>query len=282
MIIFSKMQATGNDFVVIDCIKEYPKYNFNILSKFICDRHFGIGADGVILIFASKVADIKMRIFNSDGSEAEMCGNGIRCLAKYCYDKKIISKDNFKVETLGGIKEIKLNIENGKVDEIEVNMGKVLFKPNIIPVYLPKYDSKSEIQNIEIDYKNRIFNFTPVSVGNPHSVCFVNNFNDFNFEKVGEYVENYKYFPKKTNVEFVKIESRSKIRVKVWERGVGKTLGCGTGAIASSAVAIKKLYTDSEIIVELDGGILEVVEKDDNYFLIGNAEYVFEGKIDSL
>lgn len=282
MIIFSKMQATGNDFIVIDCIKDYPKYNFNILSKYLCDRHFGIGADGTIFLFPSKIADVRMRIFNSDGSEAEMCGNGIRCLAKYCYDKKIINKDMFKIETLGGIKEIKLYIDSEKIEKIEVNMGKALFKPNLIPVYLPKYDSKSDIQNIEIDYKNRIFNFIPVSVGNPHSVCFVNEFDDFNFEKVGEYVENYKYFPKKTNVEFVKIENSSKIKVKVWERGVGKTLGCGTGAIASCAVAIKKLYTESEVIVELDGGNLEVVNKNDEFFLLGNAEYIFDGKIDKL
>ena len=282
MIFFSKMQATGNDFIIIDCIKEYPKYNFNILSKFLCDRHYGIGGDGVIFIFSSKIADVRMRIFNSDGTEAEMCGNGIRCLARYCYDKKIINKEEFKIETLCGIKIIKLNIDNEIVDKIEVNMGKVIFKPNLIPVYLSKYDNKSEIQNIEIDYKNRIFNFTPISVGNPHSVCFVNNFENFDFQEVGRYVENYKYFPKKTNVEFVKVETSSKIRVKVWERGVGKTLGCGTGAIASVAVTIKKLYTESDVIVELDGGNLEVLVKDEEYYLIGNAENIFEGKINSL
>ncbi len=282
MIIFSKMQAVGNDFILIDCTKDYPKYNFSILSKFLCDRHFGVGADGVIYFYTSKIASVKMRIFNSDGSEAEMCGNGIRCLAKLVYDKKIVNKSEFDIETLGGIKHIKLEFENNNISKIHVNMGKAIFKYNLIPVYLPKVDIKEELQNIEIDYKNRIFEFSPVSVGNPHVVCFVNNFEDFNFEKVGEYVENYKYFPKKVNVEFVKVENSSKIKVKVWERGVGKTLGCGTGAIAASSVCIKKLYTDRDLIVELDGGKIEVKDVDGEYFLIGNSELLYEGKIDNL
>ena len=282
MINFSKMQAVGNDFILINCIRDYPKYNLNILSKFLCDRKFGIGADGVIYFYTSRIADIKMRIFNSDGSEAEMCGNGIRCLSKLLYDTDIIKKDEFNIETLGGVKNIKLDIENKKVSKIEVNMGKVIFKANSIPVYLPKSHSKDELQNLEIDYNNRVFNFIPVSVGNPHAVCFVNDYDDFNLEKVGEYVENYKYFPKKTNVEFVKVENSSKIKVKVWERGVGKTLGCGTGAIAASAVSIKKLYTDSDLIVELEGGKIEVRQDNDNYFLKGEAEFVYEGKIYQL
>lgn len=282
MIIFSKMQACGNDFVLIDCTKDYPKYNLNILSKFLCDRHFGVGADGVICFYTSRIADVRMRIFNSDGTEAEMCGNGIRCLAKLVYDKKIVKKTEFKIETLGGIKQIKLDLENQKISRIEVNMGKVIFKPSSIPVYLPSVNPKEELQNMEIDYKNRIFNFTPVSVGNPHVVCFVDNFDDFDFGEVGDYVENYKYFPKKTNVEFVKIENSSRIRVKVWERGVGKTLGCGTGAIASASVAINKLYTESELVVELDGGKIGVREKDGEYFLIGDSEFIYEGKIDNL
>lgn len=282
MINFYKMQSVGNDFIIIDCIKDYPKYSLNILSKYLCDRHFGVGADGVIYFYKSKIADIKMRIFNSDGTEAEMCGNGIRCLSKLVYDKNILKKTSFKIETLGGIKEINLELDNQIVNRIEVKIGKPIFKPNSIPVYLPKANFQEELQNIEIDYKNRIFKFTPVSVGNPHAVCFVNNFNDFNFKEVGEYVENYKYFPKKTNVEFVNIENSSKIRVKVWERGVGNTLGCGTGAIASASVAIKKLYTESDLIVELDGGKVEVKEKSGEYWLIGDAEFIYEGMIEKL
>lgn len=282
MIIFSKMQACGNDFIIIDCVKDYPKYNFSILSKFLCDRHFGVGADGVIYFYSSKIADVRMRIFNSDGTEAEMCGNGIRCLAKLLYEKDYIKKDVFKIETLGGIKQIKLEIENKKVEKIQVDMGKTIFNPSSIPVYLPNKKQNEELQNLEIDFKNRIFSFYPVNVGNPHAICFVNDFDDFNFELVGKYVENYKYFPKKTNVEFAKIENSKKIKLKVWERGAGKTLGCGTGAIATASVAMKKLYTDSEIIVELDGGNVEVKSENGEYFLIGEAEYVYEGRLEKL
>ncbi len=282
MIIFSKMQACGNDFVIIDCVKDYPKYNFSILSKFLCDRHFGAGADGVIYFSSSKIADARMRIFNSDGTEAEMCGNGIRCLSKLLYEKDYIKKEEFKIETLGGVKQIKLELENKKVVRVQVNMGKAIFIPSSIPVYLPNNSSKEEVQNMEIDFKNRIFNFHPVSLGNPHVVCFVNGFDDFNFELVGKYVENYKYFPKKTNVEFAKIENSRKIKVKVWERGAGKTLGCGTGAIATASVAMKKLYTESEVIVELDGGNVEVKEENGEYILMGDAEYVYEGSLKNL
>lgn len=253
MIIFYKMQALGNDFIVIDCTKESPKYNFSILSKFLCDRHFGVGGDGVIYFYKSKLADIRMRIFNSDGTEAEMCGNGIRCLAKLLYDKEFIKKEEFDIETVAGIKKIKLYILNDNVEKIEVNMGKVLFDLNTIPVYLPRVNIRNNIPDIEIIHKERLYKFNSVSVGNPHTCCFVNNFEDFDFEEVGRLVENYKYFPKKTNVEFIVVESRNKIKVRVWERGVGRTLGCGTGAIASAAISMKKLYTECDIIVELEG-----------------------------
>ena len=282
MIRFTKMQAIGNDFIIIDCTKDSPKYNYNILSKFLCDRNFGVGADGVIYFFYSKIADIKMKIFNNDGTEAEMCGNGIRCLAKLLYERNIVKKNYFKIETLSGIKDIKIIIDNNKIEKIRVNMGRVIFKANMIPVFLSKNELKEELNIIEINYKNKIFKFIPVSVGNPHAVCFVENFSDFNFEEVGSFVENSKYFPKKTNVEFVKIDSNNKLRVKVWERGVGKTLGCGTGAVACASVAIKKLHTESEIIVELDGGKIEINEKNGEFFLLGNAEFVYDGVINKL
>lgn len=282
MIIFFKMQALGNDFIVIDCMKETPKYNLSILSKFLCDRHFSVGGDGVIYFYKSKVADIRMRIFNSDGSEAEMCGNGIRCLAKFLYDKEIIRENEFKIETIAGIKNIKLHLMNNKVDKIEVNMGKVSFDLNSVPVYLPKINIKDEIPDIEINHKDRLYKFNSVSVGNPHSVCFVNNFDDFNFQEIGKLVENYKYFPKKTNVEFVIVENKSKIKVRVWERGVGRTLGCGTGAIASAVVAMKKLYTESDLIVELEGGSVEVKNIDGDMYLIGGAEFLYTGEISNL
>ena len=282
MIKFYKMQAIGNDFVIIDCRNDYPRYNFNILSKFLCDRKFGIGADGVIYFYYSKIAEIKMRIFNSDGTEAEMCGNGIRCLAKLLYDKKILERKNFKIETLAGIKEINLEFDNKVLNKIEVNMGKVIFDPKIIPVFLAQNNLNEKVSKVEIDYNNKIFDFYPVSVGNPHAVCFVGDFKSFEFEKLGAYVESYKYFPKKTNVEFVKIENSSKLKVKVWERGCGTTLGCGTGAIAAAAITMEKLSTNNELIVDLDGGKVEVKKKDENYLLIGDADFVYEGKIYSL
>lgn len=253
MIIFFKMQALGNDFILIDCMKEPPRYNLSILSKFLCDRHFSVGGDGVIYFYKSKIADVRMRIFNSDGTEAEMCGNGIRCLAKILYDKKIVKKEEFTIETVAGIKKIKLYVSNNIIEKIEVNMGKVLFDLSAIPVYFPKINKKSDCPDIEIFHKERLYKFNSVSVGNPHTACFVNNFDDFDFEEVGKLVENYKYFPKKTNVEFIIVENKSKIKVRVWERGVGRTLGCGTGAIASAAIAMKKLYTNCDLTVELEG-----------------------------
>lgn len=280
MIIFFKMQALGNDFLIIDCTNENLKYSYNVFTKFYCDRHFGIGADGIIYFYKSKVADIKMRIFNSDGTEAEMCGNGIRCLSKFLYDKKIVNKHEFSIETLAGIKNIKIYGNNNEI--IEVNMGKVDFNINSIPMFLPSEYNNKLIPDIEIYYKERKFIFNSVSVGNPHTVCFVNDFETVNINEFGQIVENYKYFPKKTNVEFVKVENRKKINVKVWERGVGRTLGCGTGAIASSAIAMKKLYTDCDIIVELEGGNVRVKKENDDMFLIGGAEFICEGKIDNL
>lgn len=280
MVIFFKMQALGNDFLVIDCTNENLKYSYDNFTKFLCDRHFGIGADGIIYFYKSTTADIKMRIFNSDGTEAEMCGNGIRCLARFLYDKKVINKKEFNIETLAGIKKIKISGENNEI--IEVNMGKVNFDINTIPVYLPSGYNKKTIPDIEISYKNNNFIFNSVSVGNPHTVCFLNNFNEIDIDDIGKFVESYKFFPKKTNVEFVMVENKNKINIKVWERGVGRTLGCGTGAIASSAIAMEKLYTESDIIVELEGGKVRVKKENDEMFLIGGAEFICEGKIDNL
>lgn len=251
MVIFFKMQALGNDFLIIDLTKGELKYNYSVFTKFLCDRHFGVGADGIIYFYKSKVADIKMRIFNSDGTEAEMCGNGIRCLARFLYDKKIINKRNFTVQTLAGTKNIKIYGDNN--DIIEINMGKVSFDINEIPVYIPQIYDKNKIPNFEIPYKNDKLVFDAVSVGNPHAVCFVEDFNTLNIEEIGAMVEKYKFFPNKTNVEFVTVENRNKINIRVWERGVGRTLGCGTGAIASAAVSMKRLYTKDNITVELEG-----------------------------
>ena len=271
MFFFSKMQAAGNDFIVVNNMENKISYSYKLLSKFLCMEHFSIGADGVIIIEKSKVADCKMRIFNKDGSEAEMCGNGIRCLAKYVYEKGIIIKNIIRVETLAGIKEVFLKVENKKVINIRVNMGEIVWDFDKIPIYRT---NKSDA-NVLIIEGLKVY---PVLLGNPHAVCFVNNLKDFEVERYGKIIESYKYFPKKTNVEFVQIESKSKLSIRIWERGVGETFSCGTGVSAAAAVSYKYKSTKNELIVETQGGNLSVCI-DDWIQLSGGAEFVFEGQI---
>lgn len=268
MFYFCKMHGTGNDFVVIDCIENECEYSLPVLSKYLCDRHYGVGSDGIILIYKSEIADFKMRIFNQDGTEAEMCGNGIRCFAKYVFEKNKIDKTEFLIETLAGIKKVKLNLENEKVISVEVNMGE------------PVIDNIKYM--IEIDEKQYLL--YPISMGNPHAICFVKDVEKFDVEKIGPIIENYKYFPNKTNVEFVQIIDKQNIKVRVWERGVGETNSCGTGACSSSMIAIKEKLTEDEVTVNLKGGKLEIkYDKDEgNVYLKGPAEIVFEGKIEMM
>lgn len=273
MFFFTKMQATGNDFIVLDYIENKLEYSYKLLAEFMCNRHFGIGADGILIVEKSNKADFKMRIFNKDGSEAEMCGNGIRCFAKYVYEKGLIHKSNFKIETLAGIKSINLNVEGNTVVYITVNMGK------------PEFDfSKIPVINLQEQNKEKIYiegyEFFPVSIGNPHVVCFTENINEINIEKVGRKIENYKFFPNKTNVEFVQIVSEKQIKVRVWERGVGETLACGTGASAASVISNKYKSTGSKLNVDLLGGKLEIEYKNEEIKLTGPSEIVFEGKIE--
>ncbi len=202
MFSFCKMQATGNDFIIIDCIKKEFEYSYKLLSEFLCNRHFGVGADGVLFIEESDIADLKMRIFNKDGSEAKMCGNGIRCFAKYVYEHDILKKESFKIETISGIKNIDLEIEGKTVLKIKVDMEKPEFDENRKSVI---------IENLE---------FFIVSLGNPHAVCFVENVDKINVKELGSKVENSKYFLDRTNVEFVEIINENEIKIKVWERGV--------------------------------------------------------------
>ena len=202
MLFFSKMQATGNDFIIIDLNKNVFLYDLKILSKFLCNRHVGIGADGVIFLYQSKIADFRMRIINAAGSEAEMCGNGIRCLGKYIYDNKLIENSKIKIETLAGIKEIEILEEN----KVKVDMGSPIFDYNEIPVF---YENDASI-NIKID--DKVYEFFPISMGNPHVVCFNKNIDEIDINKIGSIVENYKYFPNKTNVEFVQILDKDNIK----------------------------------------------------------------------
>lgn len=279
MFFFSKMQATGNDFIVVNNLENEFQYSFKLLSKYLCDRHFGVGADGVLILDKGNKADYKMRIFNYDGTEAEMCGNGIRCFAKYLYEKKIVKDSEFVIETLSGIKKVKLEIEGNTVVLVEVDMGEPSFNFNEIGVY---YENNAIDTYNEEQFKGiQINEFTvfPISMGNPHCVCFVDNVDEIDIEKTGKLIENYKYFSNKTNVEFVEIKNNSTIKVRVWERGVGETLSCGTGACSSAIISNLYKSTESEMIVELRGGNLKVKYTGERVLLQGSAEFVYEGEM---
>lgn len=279
MIKFTKMQGLGNDYVYIDCFtKEQEIKEPSYLSKIISNRNFGIGSDGLILICKSNVADFKMRMFNYDGSEAEMCGNGIRCVGKFVYDKGLTKKETIKVETLSGIKTLKLNIKNNEVDTIKVDMGEPILEPQKIPV---NFD-KQPVKDLEIKVLDRKYKFTCVSMGNPHAITFIDKIDEIDIRKYGILIENNKYFPKKTNVEFCEIKDRNNIKMRVWERGTGETLACGTGACAALVAAVLNEYTNRTVIVELLGGKLQIQwdEKDNHIYMTGSAQIVFEGYIE--
>lgn len=281
MLKFTKMQGLGNDFVCVD-YEQVNKYSLNIFAKYICDRHFGIGADGVILYSKSKIADCKMRIFSSDGTEAGMCGNGIRCLARLMYEKGFVNKDKMKIETLAGIKEVECNTQNEKVMSVKVNMGKPQMDINRLPIYIPR-NYKYHPNKCKLMFKvgDREVEGIFLSVGNPHTVIEYKEITDNQVTKYGRIVENYKYFPQKTNVEFVEIIDRRNIIMKVWERGAGRTLACGTGAVASSYAMYKEEKVDNEVNVKLDGGDLKIyISENEEVYMEGNALKVFEGEID--
>lgn len=282
MIKFTKMQGLGNDFICMNYEDVY-KYNLKIFSKFICDRHFGIGADGLILIGASKVADCKMRIFNSDGTEAEMCGNGIRCLAKYVYEKNIIKKEKIRIETLAGIKEVKYKLENEKIMALNVNMGTPQLDINKLPIYIPNnYKYKERKCKILIKAQDKEFLGLFLTVGNPHTVIEIKDIKNFEVTKYGKIVENHKYFPKKTNVEFVEIVNENNIKLRVWERGVGETFACGTGAVAAAYAMYIENKIKNNVVVELEGGKLNISidEKTNEVYMEGPAVNIFNGEID--
>lgn len=280
MLKFTKMEGLGNDYVYVDAINQTIE-NPSELSKKFSDRHFGIGSDGLILISKSDIADFKMNIYNPDGSEAEMCGNGIRCLAKFVYDKKMTNKTSITVETLSGIKTLDLKIEKGKVSLVTVDMGEPILDADKIPV-INGFKEKSlngiDFINVKVELKK----FTCVSMGNPHAICFIDNINNIDIAKIGPIIENNKCFPNKTNVEFIEIISKNEINMRVWERGTGETLACGTGACASVIASILNGYTDRKVTVNLLGGKLKIIwNKEDNHvYMKGPARTVYEGEID--
>lgn len=277
MLKFTKMHGLGNDYIYMDAINQKIE-NRSEFAKRLSDRHFGIGSDGLILICESDVADFRMQMFNSDGSEAEMCGNGIRCVGKFVYDKGLTNKQEITVETLAGIKYLKFTIVDEKVEKVRVDMGEPILIPKEIPV-----DSNQEIvKDLYIYVEDRDFRFTCVSMGNPHAVTFIKDeLSNFDVNKYGSKVEINKLFPRKTNVEFINIIDRNNIKMRVWERGAGETLACGTGACASVVASVINNYTERNVIVELLGGKLEIEwNKNDNHvYMTGPATIVFEGEI---
>lgn len=277
MLKFTKMEGLGNDYVYMDAINQNIE-NISELAKKVSDRHFGIGSDGLILICKSEMADFKMRMFNSDGSEAEMCGNGIRCVGKYVYDKGLTNKTNLSIETLAGIKYLVLNVENDKVKTVKVDMGEPILEPKKIPVL----SEEKIVQNLELKAVDKNFKFTCVSMGNPHAITIVDNVAEFDIEKYGKVLEVDKVFPQRTNVEFIEIIDDEHVKMRVWERGAGETLACGTGACATAVACALNNLTQRNVKVELLGGILEINwnEKDNHVYMTGPAVTVFEGYIE--
>ena len=279
MINFVKMEGLGNDYVYIDCTKYDDKKIEEIskMAKKISDRHFGIGSDGLILICKSDIADFRMRMFNSDGSEAEMCGNGIRCVSKFVYDNGLTNKEQVNIETLAGIKKIDLTVENGKVVLATVNMGRPILEAEKIPVI----SYEKPVKNLKLKAKDREFTFTCVSMGNPHAVTVIDDVDSFEIEKYGPILEINEKFPKKANIEFIQIVDKTHIKMRVWERGAGETLACGTGACAVcvSAILNDLVEKNEEINIELLGGTLKI-RWDDYVYMTGPARTVFRGEIE--
>lgn len=273
---FTKMHGIGNDYVYVNCFEESVK-NPAEVSKFVSDRHFGIGSDGLILISPSAIADFRMNIYNADGSQAEMCGNGIRCVAKYVYDYGLTDKTEISVETLAGIKYLRLQVENGKVANVEVNMGAPILEPKEIPVAV----EESPVVNVPVEVKGKIYHMTCVSMGNPHAIIFMNNVKDLDIAAIGPYFENHTVFPKRTNTEFVEVLDRNTVNMRVWERGSDETLARGTGACATTVACILNDKTENEVTVHLLGGDLKIRwdREANQVYMTGPATVVFDGEI---
>ncbi len=275
---FAKMHGAGNDYVYVNCFEETIN-DPAALARQVSNRNFGIGSDGLILIMPSKVADVCMRMFNSDGSESEMCGNGIRCVAKYAYDHGLVTKQEITAETGAGILTLQLfTNEAGKVDRVRVNMGQPRLTRGQIPM---TGNADQQVINQELKILDRTFHITCVSMGNPHCIIFVDNVDEFPLEKYGPVIENHDLFPNRTNVEFVEIISPGEVKQRTWERGAGETLACGTGASAVAVAGILNERTERTILNHLLGGDLELEwAKDGSVFMTGPAVQVFEGTFD--
>lgn len=271
------MHGLGNDYVYVNCFEEKID-NPPAVARFVSDRHFGIGSDGLIMINPSKTADFEMEMYNADGSRGEMCGNGIRCVAKYVYDYGLTDKTQISVETLGGIKYLDLTVEDGKVSLVKVDMGKPELEADLIPIISEREQVIDE--PIEVDGKE--YHMTGVSMGNPHAVIYVEDVKGLDLEKIGPKFENHERFPKRINTEFVHCIDRQTVEMRVWERGSGETLACGTGACAVAVSSILNNLTDTQVTVKLLGGDLQIEwdREKDRVFMTGPATVVFDGVID--
>ena len=272
--IFTKMHGLGNDYVCINCFRERVEDPPGF-ARALCDRHYGIGADGLILICPSKVSDFKMEIYNSDGSVAGMCGNGIRCLGKYVYDYGLTGKETLSIETKSGIRNMHLQIRDGKACGAMVDMGVPRLNAHSIPIL----SEKDLVINDPIEVQKKNYRMTGISMGNPHAVIFSEEINGISLEKTGRELEFHPRFPERANIEFCHVTARDRMEIRVWERGVGETLACGTGACAAVVASVLNDLTDEEVIVKLLGGELSVRwdRKVNHVFLEGPAVKVFDG-----
>ncbi len=274
---FTKMHGCGNDYVYVNCFEENIPNPSETAIK-VSDRHFGIGSDGMILICPSDKADFRMEMYNLDGSEGKMCGNGVRCIAKYVYDHHLTDKTRISLETLGGIKYLDINVVDGKASTIKVDMGAPVLEPAAIPV---KVDGDRAV-NVPIEVDNKTWHMTCISMGNPHAVVFVDDPASMDLPSIGPKFEKHPAFPEQVNTEFVHVLDRHTVDMRVWERGSGETLACGTGACATAVACILNGYTEDEVLVHLLGGDLLIhYDKEANtVYMTGPATEVFSGEID--
>ena len=277
---FTKMHGAGNDYIFVNCFQEPMPENPQELARQVSDRHFGIGGDGLILICPSEKADARMRIFNADGSEAEMCGNGVRCVAKYLYDHGLARKPVLQIETGRGVLSLRVEAVQDRVTQVEVDMGEPILTPERIPTRLPGSPQYGgAVVDAELAVADQILRVTSVSMGNPHCVCFVEQLTDPLVLGLGPRIEHHPAFPNRVNVEFVQVLTPQEVRMRVWERGSGETLACGTGACAVCVAGVLTGRTGRHLLAHLPGGDLQLhwSEKDNHVYLTGPAEEVFTG-----
>ena len=273
---FTKMQGLGNDYVYVNCFKEKIENPSEVAIK-VSNRNFGVGSDGLIMINPSKVADFEMEMYNADGSRGEMCGNGIRCVGKYVYDYGLTDKTSISVETLGGIKYLDFTVEDGKVKLVKVDMG----SPELIAANIPIVADDEKVIDAPIVVDGQEYRMTGVSMGNPHTVVYIDDVQGLEIEKIGPKFENHERFPKRINTEFARVIDRNTVEMRVWERGSGETLACGTGACAVAVASILNGFTENKVTVKLLGGDLQIEwdREANKVYMTGPSEVSFEGEI---